>query len=600
MSIVKELLKYGAHISKNENGMYWWINPRVIVEPYNSTWWKREFNDPCTIIIFNCCTFQQHYSVSCVCKRLGTFLTYVFCYNSTVRSEIRFCTSAACMFLSITFFFQILQHQTSIFVKVIEGRGSVRLYIMCSDNMSLSRPRPPHAPVAPTLEHRASVTCIFLLQFHNPKTVFRTPWMGDQPVTMPLPTQTQNKQTSFYAFSGIRARDPSVRAVEGSSCLRPRVHCDITCLSHPYPTNVNYIWWLQKFPGSELSVKHSNTKKPCNLFAIKTLPAFRYLLDLKFPRQWLWRVHSSGLKCHVVRREPRISEEAEKFCLMYTMLQHRGLTYYLYICSTYLWRPPHVTSSFAFFEASGTYFASMNHLAGPSSEKRHKNYVVQVQENYSAYHSNLCSKKQQLTYQGIVMQMCTVCGCFITCDNLWGKVYIVICCRDPFLSLEVITLLLHQRYWCSMFADVMHIQTLTEDSMTATNWKTGFLFNHLSSFDDYNTQLSALVSHCPCAILWAVHYTGHLSAIHEHPWTSDASQDLEQGHCFQYTSEAHICCQSSQALVKFVYSSFLKWSVTALQNLAFTGFPLARHMSYVLLMCHICFFVCSSWRYLCH
>jgi Fem-1 family protein b len=23
MSIVKELLKYGAHISKNENGMYW-------------------------------------------------------------------------------------------------------------------------------------------------------------------------------------------------------------------------------------------------------------------------------------------------------------------------------------------------------------------------------------------------------------------------------------------------------------------------------------------------------------------------------------------------------------------------------------------------
>jgi hypothetical protein len=53
VAIVKELLKYGAHITKNENGMYWWINPRVTVELYNSISWKREFNVPCTIIICN-------------------------------------------------------------------------------------------------------------------------------------------------------------------------------------------------------------------------------------------------------------------------------------------------------------------------------------------------------------------------------------------------------------------------------------------------------------------------------------------------------------------------------------------------------------------
>jgi hypothetical protein len=55
-------------------------------------------------------------------------------------------------------------------------------------------------PVAPTLEqHRASVKRFVSLQFHNPKTVARTAWMGDQPVARPLPIQTQNKhrQTSM-------------------------------------------------------------------------------------------------------------------------------------------------------------------------------------------------------------------------------------------------------------------------------------------------------------------------------------------------------------------------------------------------------------------
>jgi hypothetical protein len=54
-------------------------------------------------------------------------------------------------------------------------------------------------------------------------TVCMTPWTGDQPVARPLPThrttQTQNKYTDIHVLSGIRTRDPSVRASEDSSCL---------------------------------------------------------------------------------------------------------------------------------------------------------------------------------------------------------------------------------------------------------------------------------------------------------------------------------------------------------------------------------------------
>jgi hypothetical protein len=46
-------------------------------------------------------------------------------------------------------------------------------------------------PIVPILEHKASVKRFVSLQFHNPKTVGRTPWMRDQPVSMPLSIQTQ-------------------------------------------------------------------------------------------------------------------------------------------------------------------------------------------------------------------------------------------------------------------------------------------------------------------------------------------------------------------------------------------------------------------------
>jgi hypothetical protein len=67
------------------------------------------------------------------------------------------------------------------------------------------------SPVAPTLELRASVKRFVSLQFLNPKTVGRTPWMADQPVAKPLPTQTQ---TDVHAMSRVRTHDPSIRALD--------------------------------------------------------------------------------------------------------------------------------------------------------------------------------------------------------------------------------------------------------------------------------------------------------------------------------------------------------------------------------------------------
>jgi hypothetical protein len=75
---------------------------------------------------------------------------------------------------------------------------------------------------------RASV-----FQFYDRFTDGRTPWTSDQPVARPIPkhrtTQTQNKRIhtrNNHAPSGIRTRDPSVRASEDSSCLRPLGYCD--------------------------------------------------------------------------------------------------------------------------------------------------------------------------------------------------------------------------------------------------------------------------------------------------------------------------------------------------------------------------------------
>jgi hypothetical protein len=71
-----------------------------------------------------------------------------------------------------------------------------------------------------------------LLQFRQLfHTDGRTPCTSDQLDLRPLPTdrttQTQNKRTHKHScLSGIRTHEPSIRASEDSSGLRPRGHCD--------------------------------------------------------------------------------------------------------------------------------------------------------------------------------------------------------------------------------------------------------------------------------------------------------------------------------------------------------------------------------------
>jgi hypothetical protein len=62
-----------------------------------------------------------------------------------------------------------------------------------------------------------------LLRFRNLfYTDGRTPWTCDQPVARPLHTHRINAHTNIHALRGIRTHDPSFRANEDSSCLRPR------------------------------------------------------------------------------------------------------------------------------------------------------------------------------------------------------------------------------------------------------------------------------------------------------------------------------------------------------------------------------------------
>jgi hypothetical protein len=75
------------------------------------------------------------------------------------------------------------------------------------------------------------------LQFLNPKTFGRTPWTGDQPIPRPLPIQTQ---TNIHALSVIRTLDPSFRAGEDNSCLRPRGHCDRLDCTYQTPNTNQY------------------------------------------------------------------------------------------------------------------------------------------------------------------------------------------------------------------------------------------------------------------------------------------------------------------------------------------------------------------------
>jgi hypothetical protein len=65
-------------------------------------------------------------------------------------------------------------------------------------------------------------------QFHDHFTDDRTPWASDQLIARPLPkhttAQTQNNHIhvpNTSVLCGIRTNDPSFRASEDSTCLRP-------------------------------------------------------------------------------------------------------------------------------------------------------------------------------------------------------------------------------------------------------------------------------------------------------------------------------------------------------------------------------------------
>jgi hypothetical protein len=80
-----------------------------------------------------------------------------------------------------------------------------------------------------------------LAAFQSPDlfTIGRTPWTSDQLLPRLLPKHRRGRPhnkhiytPNFHALSGIRTRDPSVRASEDSSCFRPLGYRDR--LSNPY------------------------------------------------------------------------------------------------------------------------------------------------------------------------------------------------------------------------------------------------------------------------------------------------------------------------------------------------------------------------------
>jgi hypothetical protein len=77
-----------------------------------------------------------------------------------------------------------------------------------------------------------------LLKFLNPKRVVRAPWMGDQPIAKPLPTQIQTKrrQTAMplVGFEPTIPAFDSVATVIGNSRLLPCRKCymeEFECVS---------------------------------------------------------------------------------------------------------------------------------------------------------------------------------------------------------------------------------------------------------------------------------------------------------------------------------------------------------------------------------
>jgi hypothetical protein len=102
------------------------------------------------------------------------------------------------------------------------------------------------------LEHRASVKRFVSLQFLNLRHSLGLLGRVISPTEgryLHRTTKTQNKrrQTSMTWGGGIWTHDPSVRAGENISCLRPRGHCD----------------WLTKYQSDQ--IKKYGMGETCNI-----------------------------------------------------------------------------------------------------------------------------------------------------------------------------------------------------------------------------------------------------------------------------------------------------------------------------------------------
>jgi hypothetical protein len=101
-----------------------------------------------------------------------------------------------------------------------------------------------------------------LFQFLNPRHSWFNSLDGSSAHRKVASYTQNNTDTDIHASSGIRTHDPSVRAGEDSSCLRPRGHCDRHNISYWMLNKVycsqNYCFWtLSDVAYSKIYRKHN-------------------------------------------------------------------------------------------------------------------------------------------------------------------------------------------------------------------------------------------------------------------------------------------------------------------------------------------------------
>jgi hypothetical protein len=152
-------------------------------------------------------------------------------------------------------------------------------------------------------------------------TFGRTPWTGDQPDARPLPTQDNTRQhntaqhrktpTHIHASSGIRTRDPNVRAAEDSACSRPRGHWDllrwlplIIIFMPPPPLLLTDLtkWRVWSTSGNRLN----ETSRPTLTLLYRSVKKIAYFKT--FPKIWTHITFSSVFVTENVSNQVKLSQ----------------------------------------------------------------------------------------------------------------------------------------------------------------------------------------------------------------------------------------------------------------------------------------------------